>query len=613
MRWLVARLAAGVLLAVCAPPGAWAAAVPGAQVIGLSEAVSEVDPGARTRVWIDTRGDATIEQVSRARGGPDFRPADPDTIHRLGKDAVLWMHLRLHRSRDARHDWAIELPLPVLDRVTVYQREGPIWWANHAGDTIPTAHWAEPGRYPFFRLDLPPGETRDVYLRIRHTTPSSFPVHLTTTANHTNHVQVEYLTLGVALGALLLLVAGCIAQSWAYRDPAFAWYGVYALLTSLAVGSYTGAAAHLLWPRFGALQDAPMPMLACIAVAAAMLFVRNILGLRRRFALQDRAMLVLAGLGMALALLPPFGPKLVALPVVGAYMVVATLAALAVSLAAWARGDTVGKWVFAAYLPMVVAVLFSVFRIFGWIGVSFGSQYAVVGAMAVEVPLLLVALFIRSRDRHSAEIREQALSTHDALTGLLAPHLFHDRLRQVVARYRRDGESAAVMFIDLVNHGRIHAVFGTAVAEQSLLRSVIKLRRLLRDVDTVSRVGEARFGVILEGASARSSVTERATRLIAAGLMPLPGLKPDVTLQFHVAALILGERPLEADEIQQALAERLATMSGRTRRPIRFVEPGQPASSEPGESSLFAADADADAAPASSGLASRPSRTSSPP
>jgi GGDEF domain-containing protein len=134
------------------------------------------------------------------------------------------------------------------------------------------------------------------------------------------------------------------------------------------------------------------------------------------------------------------------------------------------------------------------------------------------------------------------------------------------------------MYIDLVNHGRIREYFGAAVAEQSLLRSVIKLRRLLQDVDTVSRVGEARFGVILEGASSRSSVTERASRLIAAGLMPLPGLKHDVTLQFHVAALLLHELPVEADDVQALLAEQLARMSPRTRRPIRFLSsPGRPA------------------------------------
>jgi GGDEF domain-containing protein len=148
------------------------------------------------------------------------------------------------------------------------------------------------------------------------------------------------------------------------------------------------------------------------------------------------------------------------------------------------------------------------------------------------------------------------------------------------------------MFIDLVNHGRIKESFGAAVAEQSLLRSVIKLRRLLRDVDTVARMGEARFAVILEGATLRASVTERAARLIAAGLMPLPGLQPEVTLQFHIAAVLFSEHSLEADQVELALAEQLARMSPRTRRPIRFIAPESQLGPEPGPASSLFADGD---------------------
>jgi diguanylate cyclase (GGDEF)-like protein len=284
---------------------------------------------------------------------------------------------------------------------------------------------------------------------------------------------------------------------------------------------------------------------------------------------------------------PPLVPKPIALALLAAYVGQATVAALLASATAWRHGDVVAKWVFAAYLPMVVSLMLGLGRVFGWVSVSPSSQYAVVGAMAFEVPLLLVALFIRSRDRHNAEVREQALSTRDALTGLLAPHLFTDRLRQVVARHRRDGLNAAVMYITLVNHRRIREHFGSAVAEQSLLRSVIKLRRLVRDVDTVSRVGENCFGVLLEGAGSRAVVTDRASRLIAAGLMPLPGLKPDVTLQFHIAAVLLSESPRDAEELEEGLRAQLAGMSPRTRRPIRFVETDPAPPSDPGDSSLF--------------------------
>lgn len=582
---------------------AWAGparAQDGVPPVALADGLASIDAQPLAQAWVDAGGSATIEQVRSAAGLANFRPAVPNTIYKLGPQAALWLHLRVQRGPDSRHDWLLELPMPVVDLVTVHQARDGRWREESAGDTLAVARWPEGGRYPYFRLDVPPGQARDVFVRIRHVTSADFPLRLTTAAEHGRHMQMEYLGLGMAFGALLLLVAACLVQAWVYRDRIFAWYALYATVTALAVAAFTGAGAHLLWPGFGALQDAPMPMLAAAAGGAAMLFVRNLFGLRRRFPLQDKLVLALGLAGLALVAMPPLAPKSVSLAVLGGYMAVVTLAAVAMGLAAWLRGDRVGKWVFAAYLPMTVSVIAAFLRIFGWLPVSFGSQYAVVAAMTVEVPLLLVALTIRSRDRHGAEIRAQALSTHDALTGLLAPHLFQDRLRQVVARHRSEGESAAVMFVELVNYARIKEVYGPAVAEQSLLRSVIKLRRLLRDVDTVARMGEARFGVILEGASSRSSVTERATRLIAAGLMPLAGLKPEVTLQFHVAAVLLNERSMEAQQMEEVLAEQLARMGPRTRRPIRFIAPELPSVSQPGpDDSVYASEAERSRPPVS--------------
>jgi diguanylate cyclase (GGDEF)-like protein len=539
----------------------------------LSDSQSMLDAEALALTWVDPAGTFTVEQIART-GLAQPRPGQADAIYSLGESGALWMHYRLLRERGARHSWLLEFPMPVLDAVTVYQQDaGGAWRSQSAGDTLAVSTWPEPGRHPHFRLDLPAGQVRDVYVRIRHMTSANFPVRLATEAAHDQRGQLAYLGLGATFGALLLLIAACLAQSLVYRDRVYAWYAAYASITTLAVAAYTGVAGHLFWPEFGALGDAPEASLAFLAAAAAVLFVRNLTGIAARYRLLDRVVYTMGLAGIALALAYPFVPKLQGLAVLGAYAVAATVGNLLIAFAAWRRGDVVGLWVMAAYVPLTLAVLMGVMRLFGWLPVFFGTQYAIVVAMALEVPLLLVALSIRSRDRHGAQTRELALSSQDALTGLLAPHLFHDRLHQVVLRYKRDHENAAVVFIDLVNYSRIKNYYGSAVAEQSLLRSVIKLRRLLRDVDTVSRIGEARFGLILEGVESRTEVTEHAARLIAAGLMPLKGLKPDVTLQFHIASVLLGERMMEAAELVDALGTLMAGMSPRTRRPIRFLEP----------------------------------------
>jgi len=525
------------------------------------------------RFWLDPAGTATLDQVLKLAPGR-FEPMRESLIYSMGERGALWLHFRVELDRVQRPGWLLELPMPVLDLATVYLQDARgVWHGQSAGDTLSVDSWPEAGRYAVFRVDLTPGQPRDIYVRMRHTTPISLPVRFTSETAHDQRIQVEYAALGTAFGALLLLIAACIAQAWVYRDRVYAWYSAYAILMTLAVAAYTGVAGHLLWSGSGYWTDASQGVLALLAGGAALLFVRHLTGISPHLHWLDRIIHLTgwAGLGLAVVYLSVGKPA--GLVLVGCYVAYASIANTAVAALAWRRGDVVGLWVLAAYVPLTLSVLLAVLRIFGVLPTSFGTQYAVVVGSALEVPLLLVALSIRSRERHGAQIRELALSSQDALTGLLAAHLFHDRLRQVVARYARDRHHAAVVFIDLVNYTRIKSFYGVSIAEQSLLRSVIKLRPLLRDTDTVSRVGEARFGLIMEGVNARAPVTDRAARLIAAGLMPLKGLKPEVTLQFHAAGVLLHERTLPAEALADALADLLSAMSPRTRRPIRFLEP----------------------------------------
>ncbi|MBA2965261.1 MULTISPECIES: sensor domain-containing diguanylate cyclase [Ramlibacter] len=561
-----------VLLAAWLCTAALAAAPARDAPVLLSDGLGLLRADALAQAWLDPTGMALVDEVAQ---GPDrFAPTVADAIYPLGPGSALWLRLRLQRAEGERLHWLVVVPNPLVDQATAWQRdERGRWKGLSAGDTLAVERWPEAGRYPAFRLELPAGQAREVYLQLRSAIPTAVPLRLASDSAHTHQLQLEYLGLGAAYGALLLLIAACLAQSWAFSDKVYGWYALYAALSTLSLMAYTGVAAHLLWPWSGLLADAAPGCLSMLAAGAAILFVRRLTGIAARHARLDRSAFLLGWGGTPLAIAYLLLDRRAALDLLALYLLAATTLNMLVAGLAWRRRDRVGLWVLLANLPLTLAVGTAILRLFGILPVAFATQYAVVLAIVAEVPLLLVALSLRSRDRRGAEIREQALSSHDALTGLLAPHIFRDRLQQVTQRYKRHQEDAAVVFIDLVNYGRIKAVHGSAVAEQSLLRSVIKLRRVLRDVDTVGRVGEARFGLILEGVTSRTSVTDRAARLIAAGLMPLQGLKPDVTLQFHVAAVLLRERMAEPQEIEAALDALMGSMSPRTRRPIRFLKP----------------------------------------
>ena len=543
-------------------------------VLLLADANPVMDVRADSLMWIDAEGTAGIDQLTSDRQGAAFTPAKADTIYSLGPKAALWLHYRFSKSSGSRQDWLLEFPLPLLDLATVYQRTaGGSWTSQSAGDTLAVSSWPEPGRYGQFELNLPNNGVHDVYVRIQHLTEVGIPIRVSTRSNQAQRLQLEYLAVGVVFGALVLLIVACAVQSWVYRDKAYGWYAIYASIMALVVAAWTGVAGHLLWSNFSAWNNLAQGCLGLLGGGAALLVVHHLCGTGTRHKWFERVTYWVGVAGLPLALVYTVLDRGVGVRMIGLYLIVIVLMGVGRAYLTWQRKDVVGFWVLAAFTPLALATVLIVVSILGLISASWLSQYGLMAGLTLEVPMLLVALNLRSRERHAVEAREQAMSSQDALTGLLAAHLFHDRFMQVVERAKRYHEPAAVVYIELVNYRYIKKTWGTAVAEQSLLRSVIKLRRILRDVNTVGRVDEARFGLILEGVESRTPVTELSARLIAAGLMPLKGLKPEVVLQFHVAGVLLSERMGSHEAISQALADLLHSMGARTRRPIRFLEP----------------------------------------
>jgi two-component system, sensor histidine kinase LadS len=533
---------------------------------------------AQTRVkllyWHEKAVQASVEQLALPEALNRFTPLADEQMFWLKPKERVWLRMEIERLPSSKDEhWALWLPLPLIDMVTLYELDAANgqWRSSQAGDRVAVSKWLEPGRYPRFHLDLPVGRTL-IYLKVEGSTPVSLPLHLGTEVHAQQDDRLGLLGLGTIMGVLLTLVLVCMVTAYTYRDKLYLLYGLYVLIMVLAVGAYTGLSAYLLWPHMPDWADAAQGVLTIITAGGAVYFIEALLGGRQFAKLMSRTLHTLAAAALPLAVVYYLVSRSVGVVLLGSYIIVVTGIGLSLAARAWRRGDRVGKWVIFAYTPLALAVLLALARAQGWISVSWLVQYGVVVALLIEVPMMMVALNTRSRERHEIQTREAAMTTQDALTGLLAEHTFDDRLKQTLARYVKKREDAAVVVISLVNYESILAAHGARVGEQSILRTVIKLRRVLRDVDTVARLSNSYFGLIIEGVDQRSRITDIGARLVAQGLMPLPGLKPEVTLQFHIAASLLRESAQPGLDIKTALYNLLGTMSRRTRRPIRFLE-----------------------------------------
>jgi diguanylate cyclase (GGDEF)-like protein/PAS domain S-box-containing protein len=114
---------------------------------------------------------------------------------------------------------------------------------------------------------------------------------------------------------------------------------------------------------------------------------------------------------------------------------------------------------------------------------------------------------------------EQALTrlTHyESLTGLPNRSLLTDRLNHAIARADRSGTLLAVMILDLDNFKEINDALGQAVGDQVLTEAARRLQSCLRSSDTLARLGDDEFAVLLEGVADYDEVAHVAQRLLGA-------------------------------------------------------------------------------------------------
>ena len=105
--------------------------------------------------------------------------------------------------------------------------------------------------------------------------------------------------------------------------------------------------------------------------------------------------------------------------------------------------------------------------------------------------------------RQTAEIQEQKevlyhQAHHDTLTNLPNRLLFQDRLEHAIQNAKRNKSHFALLFIDLDRFKVINDSLGHDAGDKVLVEVAKRIKDMVRDSDTVSRLGGDEFTVILE-------------------------------------------------------------------------------------------------------------------
>lgn len=178
-------------------------------------------------------------------------------------------------------------------------------------------------------------------------------------------------------------------------------------------------------------------------------------------------------------------------------------------------------YVTAAAIAMIVVTNYCILQIVGEAeGTSLRIFYAiwpVILASTTAIILVMSTLYralqtvVRELERSEHNAREFALL--DPLTGLGNRTLVQDRLAHAISELRRNCTRFAVHMVDLDRFKDVNDSLGHAVGDELLREVGDRLRQLVRNTDTVARVGGDEFIVLQTQISSAADVRRLSDRL----------------------------------------------------------------------------------------------------
>ena len=163
------------------------------------------------------------------------------------------------------------------------------------------------------------------------------------------------------------------------------------------------------------------------------------------------------------------------------------------------------------------------------------------------------------------------LSVTDALTGLGNRWQFDRRLREEIARARREETPLSLIITNVDRFKRVNDAYGYRAADRVLRTLAGVLRAAFRETDVLCRCGGDVFAVIAPQTtlSAARLLAERSREQVSATLMPTPWPALRITLSIGASSWRATDGTRDLEVVRRAGDSLyLARREGRTDEPV---------------------------------------------
>lgn len=199
-----------------------------------------------------------------------------------------------------------------------------------------------------------------------------------------------------------------------------------------------------------------------------------------------------------------------------------------------------------------------------WLVVPLNSHTGIIGALILkgspdgarytrkdkELVQFVSAQVATAIERKQLHARLKHMAQYDGLTGLPNRALLYDRLIMALGRTRREQGQMSVLYLDLNNFKQVNDSLGHAAGDELLQEVADRLKRCLRGLDTVARMGGDEFVVLLENIQMPEHASNIANKIRSAISQPIKIRGRSLCI---LPSIGIALYPRHGDEAQQLL------------------------------------------------------------
>lgn len=230
--------------------------------------VERLDLMPLMQVFEDEQARLSVDEVARL---PEtrFSIATPDWPAQGYSRSAFWLKVQLTNPNDTACSRLLVIGAPRLEDIRVYQPSEGRWREAHAGSAHPLAEWPQPAaRQPAFAVSLAAGQGTTLLIRVTSHFQMLLEPQLWSEPALLRSQQQTYLSDGLTLGIVLLVVPFGLIVGWILRSRLLSVNAgavlSYILLTCILNGYLVYWPSALGWTR---------ELLTCASVISFVLFL----------------------------------------------------------------------------------------------------------------------------------------------------------------------------------------------------------------------------------------------------------------------------------------------------------------------------------------------------